>query len=712
MDVPRELADRKQWVCWRNKAGRKVPYQPNGEYAKSNDPATWSTLADCQAAGGFTGIGYVFAEDDPFCGIDLDGCYHEGEIQPWASEILETLSAVTGYAEISPSGTGIKIWTRARLPDGKGRKATVADGQQIEVYDRGRYFCFTGRAIGDQDIGDGQDAVDAILARFWPPAPKSPTPAPRQETDVTVRAAAYLDRCPPAVSGQNGHGTTIRVAACLVRGFELGQEDAYRVIQRWNDTCKPPWSEKELRHKLADAAKHTGERGWLLNGHGYTGPDVDLRAFLARIDGPRVAEAVRCEDIIDSDAVESMPEDLLKPAGLLSEIVEYTLDTSKYPQPEIALASAICLLSVLTGRKVCDSIDTRTNVYVLTVNPARSGKDRPREVNKEVLYLANGQEMVGPERIGSHAGLVSWVDRSPAILFQIDELGRLLATTKNASKAPHLYSIPTVLMSLYSSATNIWIADAYADTKKTKTVDQPHCVVLGTTTAETLWPNLSTENIEDGLMGRLLVFEGRGYVDFHDEIKKRPIPSAILQAASWWVQFQPGEKRGNLGTFHPIPHVVQHEPDAWATFLAHVKEINSRRKKENPFRAAVWSGTAEKTAKLALIHACSRARGTPAVVTVEDVTWGKRLANWLTRKMLMRCSEEVSENDVEAKPKRILRIIGKGKFARNELVRRLQWLRPRERQEILNDMVDCGLLACEIESTGGRPKTWYWNPSK
>jgi len=606
---------------------------------------------------------------------------------------------------VSPSGRGIKLWVRGKLADGRGRQVKIGGGQ-LELYDRGRYFCFTGQALCDLEIMDCQQALGELVAKHWP-APLARVTAPT--TDVASRAAAYLQRCPPAVSGQGGHGVTIRVAACLVRGFELGQEDAYGVIQGWNATCQPPWSEKELRHKLADAAKHTGERGWLLNGHGYTGPDVDLRAFLARVEGG-TEPATKSADTADSDDVDAMPEVLLRPNGLLSEIMDYTLETSKYPQPEIALASAICLLSVLTGRKVCDAIDTRTNVYVLTVNPARSGKDRPREVNKEILYLSNGQEMVGPERIGSHAGLVSWVDKSPAILFQIDELGRLLATTKNASKAPHLYSIPTVLMSLYSSATNIWIADAYADTKKTKAVDQPHCVVLGTTTAETLWPNLSTENIEDGLMGRLLVFEGQGYVDFKDDVRKKPVPSGLLQAASWWVAYKPGEQIGNLGRFHPVPHVVQHQPDAWAAFLTHVKDINTRRKKENPFRAAVWSGTGEKTAKLALIHACSRARGTPDLITVEDVTWGKRLANWLTRKMLLKCVEEVSENEVEAKPKRILRIIGKQKLPRNELVRRLQWMRPRERQEVLNDMIECGLLACEIESTGGRPKTWYWKP--
>jgi hypothetical protein len=729
MDVPAELAARRQWVCWKliqrgDGPPTKVPFQPSGKPAKSNDPATWSSLAECQAAENMTGVGYVFAADDPFCGIDLDKVFHDGEISPWASEVLDQFDGT--YCEFSPSGTGIKIWFRGQIPGGIGKGKKIVQGDEsIECYDRGRYFTFTGQSLDpDQNtIADCQQALDAILAKFWPKSEPAPVvPAAGHPTgDIPARAAAYVDRIEGVTSGQNRGTRTMSVAGILVRGFELSPADALPILARWNSKCSPNnWPqeklEKELLRKLRDADKHPGERGWLLNGGRFSGPEADLSALLANMEGGGKAvaavdpsEPAKNEDIRESDEVAGIPDELLHPVGLLSEIVDFTLETSKYPQPEIALAGAVALLAVLTGRKVCDEIDTRTNVYVLTVNPARSGKDRPREVNKEILYLANGQDMVGPERIGSHAGLISWVDKSPAILFQIDELGRLLATTKNASKSPHLYSIPTVLMSLYSSATNVWIADAYADTKKTKAVDQPHCVVLGTTTAETLWPNLSTENVEDGLMGRLLVFEGRGYVDFHEGVKKLPVPSGIVQAAQWWVQFKPGGN-GNLGDFHPIPQVVKHEPEAWEMFMAHVRDINQRRKHENAFRAAVWSGTAEKTAKLALIHACSRARGTPSYITVQDVTWAKHLANWLTRKMLLKCSEEVSENEVEAKSKRILKIVGAKRISRNELIRKLQWIRPRERREVLDDMVQCGLLTEEIESTGGRPKTWYRRP--
>jgi P4 family phage/plasmid primase-like protien len=82
---------------------------------------------------------------------------------------------------------------------------------------------------------------------------------------ITARARAYLDKVPPAVSGQGGHDQTFTAACALVLGFDLSVEDALPLLQQWNNTCQPPWSEKELRHKLLDADKKTDERGYLLH---------------------------------------------------------------------------------------------------------------------------------------------------------------------------------------------------------------------------------------------------------------------------------------------------------------------------------------------------------------------------------------------------------------------------------------------------------------
>ena len=68
---------------------------------------------------------------------------------------------------------------------------------------------------------------------------------------------AYLDKLPPAISGDGGHGATFRAACECVR-FGLGDSDAMSLLNEYNRRCSPPWSEKELAHKLADARRRAG----------------------------------------------------------------------------------------------------------------------------------------------------------------------------------------------------------------------------------------------------------------------------------------------------------------------------------------------------------------------------------------------------------------------------------------------------------------------
>jgi len=73
------------------------------------------------------------------------------------------------------------------------------------------------------------------------------------------RARAYLACVEGAISGQNGHKRTFRVACKLThpppRGFGLSLQEAWPLMKEWNEQCEPPWSDRELLHKLEDAIK-------------------------------------------------------------------------------------------------------------------------------------------------------------------------------------------------------------------------------------------------------------------------------------------------------------------------------------------------------------------------------------------------------------------------------------------------------------------------
>ncbi|MFH1950096.1 MAG: hypothetical protein ABIL06_00620, partial [Pseudomonadota bacterium] len=102
--IPGELKDPDQWVLWkweeRDGKPTKPPYDPKtGKRASHTDPSTWGTFEDAVKAlqKGFDGIGFVFTEKDPFCGIDLDDCRDpvSGEIAPWAVKLIKEFDSYT-----------------------------------------------------------------------------------------------------------------------------------------------------------------------------------------------------------------------------------------------------------------------------------------------------------------------------------------------------------------------------------------------------------------------------------------------------------------------------------------------------------------------------------------------------------------------------------------------------------------------------------------
>jgi primase-polymerase (primpol)-like protein len=150
-NIPEELTERPQWVCWRletrDEQPTKIPYTPGTERrASSTDLMTWATFEDARAAyeagePPYDGIGFVFSSADPFVGIDLDDCRNPktGEIAPWALKIADRVE--DGYVEASPSGTGVHIIVEGRVRDGGMRKG------KVEMYSRERFFTITGESL-------------------------------------------------------------------------------------------------------------------------------------------------------------------------------------------------------------------------------------------------------------------------------------------------------------------------------------------------------------------------------------------------------------------------------------------------------------------------------------------------------------------------------------------------------------------------------------
>ena len=178
--VPDELKSLAQWVLWRSETRddktTKVPYDARKQkHASSTDSDTWcsfSTACHLFAANSqkYEGIGFVLSADDPYVGIDFDDCLEDGELKPWARELVDLMQPT--YAEVSPSGDGIKMWIRADKTRSGNRKP-VGDGK-IEIYDLSRYFTVTGSIIESAatEIAENQEGLEGLFDLVWGPEEK------------------------------------------------------------------------------------------------------------------------------------------------------------------------------------------------------------------------------------------------------------------------------------------------------------------------------------------------------------------------------------------------------------------------------------------------------------------------------------------------------------------------------------------------------------
>ena len=160
--IPEELKELNQWVGWRyeqrgNKK-TKVPYQANKPMAKASsvNDKTWCSFEDAyRSIEKFDGVGFVFSDNDPFVGADLDACI-DADTGVIDAQALHWIEQADSYCEVSPSGLGFHIFIRGTLPKGIKRK-------EGEIYSTGRFFTVTGECFNSVDsIRENQSFINQL----------------------------------------------------------------------------------------------------------------------------------------------------------------------------------------------------------------------------------------------------------------------------------------------------------------------------------------------------------------------------------------------------------------------------------------------------------------------------------------------------------------------------------------------------------------------
>ena len=197
--------------------------------------------------------------------IDIDLYKYVGEIPDRHARLLQTLQSYNVPAAVTPRN-GLHLFI-SKIDNLKlnllytdirntNQYIVVSNGQNgyewrtplshisrlpvidIAVFAPYTNDCCTGR-------GNEFDRQQAVIP------PVEPVTLTQETFEQVIH---YLRRQPPAISGQDGHRTTMRVVSDLRVGFNLAEDVVkWLMMNIYNPTCQPEWSESEIDHKIADA---------------------------------------------------------------------------------------------------------------------------------------------------------------------------------------------------------------------------------------------------------------------------------------------------------------------------------------------------------------------------------------------------------------------------------------------------------------------------
>jgi hypothetical protein len=459
------------------------------------------------------------------------------------------------------------------------------------------------------------------------------------------------------------------------------------------------------------------ERGWqpggdlCLDGSLPEGGDHPAAGLLSRL-GVQPDEG--------GDTPTSPPFTLVMPDGLVGDLTEYMLTTARRPQPLLSLGASLCAIGALMGRQYRTESNLRSNLYVVGIADSGSGKNHAREIINEVFFEAGLAHHLGGNKIASGAGLLTALHRQPAILFQIDEFGMFLAAAADRKRSPrHITEILDNMTELFTAAGGIFLGAEYANrdgTNERRDIVQPCLCVYGTTTPLHFWGALQGANVVDGSLARFLILPSdEDYPDENIAVGIRQAAPALIRGLKR-VAAGGGHHKGNLmgktadQNTTVTPMIVPMTDEARARFKALSVELTGElRAAAGTACTAILARIGENALKLALIVAVGRDPARPEI-DLTATEWAIEFVRYYAQRTMAAVERHVADTETEAHLKRLKEIIRAAGFkgiTKSEVTRASQWLKSRDRNEILETLIESGDITTGMRDTGGRRAMVY-----
>lgn len=622
-------------------------------------------------------------------------------------ETLELLGVEWGRTlhAITPSG-GAHLWYKIDPSLELKNSVGALAGIDLRVAGKGQVLCYPSAGYEWQDLDlDSMERPTLDLIE----------PIPEELLTAIIKASHVKDYTLPTngqggIVGEGGRNDYLSRVAGKLWNAGIGTYKSLLAVllDRNESDCNPP-----LPYEEVDGIAKSISR--------YTAPD--LVEYHQEVEhGRSILNSIRTyqEQIANELATTQThfetirtPDTIIPTSGLLRVMVDAICDNSVRPQPLLALSAAITFIGAIAGQKYKTPTDLRTNIYMIGLADTGHGKDQARKMISLWASQAQLDHYMGGEDFASGQAIISALEKHPSKMFMIDEFGLMMQSYTGAKAASHQKEIITNLLKLYSSSGGVYRGREYADqkTRPTVIIKNPNACLFGTSTPSTFFEALKSGDALSGTLPRFIV------VQTDSTRPKRQRSIKVIKERSEYIinsikqigEFM-GTSAGNLVGFMPdsINPVLVPIDDDVQTMIDDLDDSFDV-KMTDEITKAIYTRVAENLQKIAMIYAIAKDYLNPRI-DLEAYEWARDFVLWSSNLMINATRDNVSDNAQEGNVKRIFNVIknagGKG-ISKSLLIQKSQWIKARERNEIIDDLIDADQIELRLDATATKTTTRY-----
>jgi Bifunctional DNA primase/polymerase, N-terminal len=440
---------------------------------------------------------------------------------------------------------------------------------------------------------------------------------------------------------------------------------------------------------------------------------------------PVAADRILLPPTTSEEAAPALPPFVINPPGMLGEIARWIAATAPKEQPELAVAAAIALGSVVMARTYVSQFNNFTSLYFIMVAKSTEGKEHPQSAVQQILTEAGLPELIGGSGYTSAGAVFSQLLQAPAHLACIDEIGKMLKLSRAKGNSNGEAAIDK-LVEAYGRVNGVMRPPTYSQMTlrqdqqvQARVVYNPGITLLGATTGNTFYSNLTDDLIKDGFLGRCIVVEStrpRQLINLNS--RAADVPFHITE----WCKLVhiTGQAFGDLaGVCGPdvkpntIPLVFD---DACLPLIqAFERKLNGWKDKFEHEGVDVLLGrTLEKSLRLAMI-ACKAERAQNTVITPQHLKWAIEYVQYYDSRLLDAVTRSRTVSQFDEQLQRMLGYIQKvrkltsaadgqsalmaqGFMPRSKLLK-LMKCKAKELDELVDTAVQAKLISKTIENS-------------